>query len=322
MRRFLTSIALAAATMGLATVATAQNYPTDQIHITVPFPAGGTTDILAREIAHQLGSELGSTVIVENRPGASGTVGSSYVVRSDTDGSSLLLTATHHVINPGLYADLPYDTQEDFAPIALVGTVPNALVVHPSLPAETVGELIELAKQDPGGLSFGSTGIGGANHLSGELFKAMAGIDMLHVPYPGAAPAMTDLLGGHILIMFDSLPTVLSHAREGNLRVLGVTTSERVASLPDVPTIDEAGVEGYEAIAWFGLYAPAGIVDEAREPLVAAMEKILASEEIHTAFERLSVFPGDLVGDSFEAFVTSEIEKWSNVIEQAEVTID
>lgn len=323
MKRFALSIAAAAfAALGCTSGAIAQSYPVKQVRIVVPFPAGGTTDILARDLGHQLSAKLGATVYVDNRPGASGTIGSDHVAKSAPDGGTLMVTATHHVINPSLYKKLPYDTQRDFTSVALVANVPNALVVNPSLPAKTVGELIALAKKEPGKLSFGSAGIGGANHLSGELFKAMAGIEMEHIPYKGAAPAMNDLLGGHIPIMFDSLPTVLPHARDGRLRVLGVTSAERVSSLPDVPTIDEAGVKGFEATAWFGLYAPANLKPETRSALERAVAEVLASPEIRTAFAKIGAEPGKLIGPDFDKYVQAEIKKWHAVVERAQIKLD
>jgi len=267
-------------------------FPLANIKIVVPFPAGGTTDILARFVAQYLGDKLGVTTIVENRAGASGTIGSEMVAKSPNDGSVLLLTATHHVINPSLYTKLPYDTQKDFSPIAVVASAPNALVVNKDFPAKTVADLIAMAKKEPGKLSFGSAGIGGANHLSGELFKQMAGVDIVHVPYKGAAPAMNDLIGGHIPIMFDTLPTVLPAAAAGNIRVLAVTSKERAASLPNAPTLDESGVKGFEATAWFGLYMPAANNNVAYTRLVAAMKEILAAPETRQKFATQGVEPG------------------------------
>lgn len=301
-----------------AAPALAQGLPS-AIKIIVPFPPGGTTDILARHVAQALGEKVGSTVVVENRPGASGTIGSELVARSAPDGGTLLVTATHHVINPSLFKKLPYDTAKEFTPVALVGSVPNALVVHPSVPAKTVAELITLAKKEPGKLSFGSAGVGGANHLSGELFKYMAGVDIVHVPYKGAAPAMNDLLGGHIPMMFDSLPTVLPAASDGKLRVLAVTSRTRAASLPDVPTLDEAGVKGFEATAWFGLYMPAAGSSPAAAKLEAALREILASPDIKAKFDALGVEPGKLAGKEFAAFVAAEMAKWSDVVQRAHV---
>jgi tripartite-type tricarboxylate transporter receptor subunit TctC len=301
--------------------AAAETFPVSIVHIVVPFPPGGTTDILARYVAQGLSEKLGVAAIVDNRAGASGTLGSEFVAKSAADGGTLLLTATHHVINPSLYRRLPYDTRRDFAPVALVGSVPNALVVHPSVPAKSVAELIAMAKQQPGKLSFGSAGVGGANHLAGELFKWMAGIDIVHIPYKGAAPAMNDLLGGHIPMMFDSLPTVLAAAADGRLRVLAVTSRTRAESLPDVPTIDESGVKGFEAIAWFGLYMPADSQSPAQAKLEAAMGEILASEAIWGKFQALGVAPGTLKGSAFREFVGAEMSKWAEVVARAKVEL-
>lgn len=297
----------------------AQDFPPSQIKIVVPFPAGGTTDILARFVAQNLGEKLGTTVIVENRAGASGTIGSDAVAKSPPDGSVLLVTATHHVINASLYKKLPYDTQKDFSPVAVIATAPNALVVNKDFPAKSVADLITMAKKEPGKLSFGSSGIGGANHLSGELFKQMAGVDIVHIPYKGAAPAMNDLLGGHIPIMFDTLPTVLPAASAGNIRVLAVTSKDRAKSLPNAPTLDESGVKGFEATAWFGMYMPAANGNPAYAKIVAAMKEILASPAIAEKFGTQGVEPGKLTGAEFSAFVDTEIKKWGGVVKTANV---
>ncbi|SNT50312.1 Tripartite-type tricarboxylate transporter, receptor component TctC [Tardiphaga sp. OK246] len=317
----LTRLALSclAMTFVMLSGALAQNFPVSQIKIIVPFPAGGTTDILARFVAQYLGEKLGVTTIVENRPGASGTIGSEVVVKSPADGSVLLVTATHHVINPSLRKSLPYETQKDFSPIALIATAPNALVVTRDFPAKSVAELIELAKKQPGKLSFGSAGVGGANHLSGELFKQMAGINIEHIPYKGAAPAMNDLIGGHIPIMFDTLPTVLPAAEAGNIRVLAVTSLTRAASLPNAPTLDEAGIKGFEATAWFGMYMPQANGSPAYTKLVAAMKEILAAPATREKFATQGVEPGKLTGAEFTAFVDSEIKKWGAVVKTANV---
>lgn len=304
--------------------AAAQSFPPQTIRIIVPFPAGGTTDILGRHLAQALTEKFKTSVVVENRAGASGTIGSDLVAKSVPDGSAILVTATHHVINLSLYRKLPYDTQKDFAPIALVAGAPNALVVHPSVPAKTVEELIALARKEPGKLSYGSAGVGGANHLAGELFKIMADVDIVHVPYKGAAPAMNDLLGGHIPMMFDTLPTVLPTAASGQLRVLGVTSLKRARSLPDVPTLDEAGVKGFDATAWFGMYMPSakGTPDAgAQAKMEIAMREILASEKIRGEFEKLGLDTGTLFGSEFRAFVDAEVSKWGSVIERGKITI-
>jgi tripartite-type tricarboxylate transporter receptor subunit TctC len=317
----LAAIVLAGLLIGLSGLgsAGAEDFPVKSIRIIVPFPAGGTTDILARVVAQYLGDKLNVSTIVENRAGASGTIGSELVARSPADGGVLLLTATHHVINPSLFRKLPYDTEKDFSPIAVVATAPNALFVNKDFPARNVAELIAMAKKEPGKLSFGSTGIGGANHLSGEMFKQMAGVDIVHIPYKGAAPAMNDLLGGHIPIMFDTLTTVLPEAAAGNIRVLAVTSLKRAASLPDVPTLDEAGVKGFESIAWFGLYMPAASGNPAYTKLVAAMKEILASPAIREKFATQGVDPGTLSGAEFVSFVDAEIKKWGAVVKTANV---
>lgn len=314
-------IALAALAMTCAAVpmAGAQQFPGNQIKIIVPFPAGGTTDILARFVGQYLGDKLGVTAIVENRPGASGTIGSEMVAKSPADGSVVMITATHHVINPSLRKSLPYDTQKDFSPIAVVATAPNALCVSKDFAATSVADLIAMAKQQPGKLSFGSSGIGGANHLSGELFKQMAGVSIEHIPYKGAAPAMNDLIGGHIPIMFDTLPTVLPAAQAGTIRVLAVTGRSRAASLPDVPTLDEAGVTGFEATSWFGMYMPQANGNPAYTRLVAAMQAILSSPATRDKFATQGVEPGTLTGGDFSRFVGSEIEKWGKVVKAANV---
>jgi tripartite-type tricarboxylate transporter receptor subunit TctC len=301
-----------------ATPAAAEALP-NPIKIVVPFPAGGTTDILARFVAKYLGDKLGVQTVVENRAGASGTLGSELVAKSPPDGSVVLITATHHVINPSLYRKLPYDTQKDFTPIAVVASAPNALVVHKDFPAKTVAELIAMAKETPGKLSFGSAGIGGANHLSGELFKQLAGVDIVHIPYKGAAPAMNDLIGGHIPIMFDTLPTVIPAAQGGLIRVLAVTSLTRAPTLPNVPTLDESGVKGFEATAWFGMYMPQANGNEVSKKLVAAMAEILAAPETAEKFASQGVTPGKLTGESFGKFVDSEIAKWNGVVRAANV---
>ena len=301
-----------------ATVAVAQDLPTS-MRIIVPFPAGGTTDILARYVAQELNAKYGITAIVDNRAGASGVVGSEVVARSPADGAVLLLTATHHVINPALFSKLPYDTRTDFSPIAVIATAPNALVVSKDFPAKNVAELIELAKKDPGKLSFGSSGTGGANHLSGELFRQMAGIDIVHVPYKGAAPAMNDLVAGHIPIMFDTLPTVIPNAKAGKLRVLAVTSKERAPSLPDVPTLDEAGVKGFEATAWFGLYMPKATDPAVYERLLTAITRILEDPALAEKFSSQGVVAGKMSGDAFRKFVDAEIDKWGAVVKAAKI---
>jgi tripartite-type tricarboxylate transporter receptor subunit TctC len=302
--------------------AQAPDFPSQTVRIVVPFPPGGTTDILARQLGAELQTRWGKPVIVENRAGASGTIFSEQLARMPADGHTLMLTATHHVINPGLYRNLKYDTRTDFTPIAQVAAVPNVLVVNPSLPARSVPELIAYAKANPGKLNFGSSGNGGANHLAGELFRSMAGIEMVHIPYKGAAPALNDLLGGQIPMMFDSVPGVIQHVQSGRLRALGVTSLKRSPALPDVPTIDEAGLKGFEATAWFGLYAPGRMAPQLRDRLSADVLEVLRSPAIRSQFEKQGAEPGTLTQPQFAAFVDAELAKWAKVIADAKVTIE
>jgi tripartite-type tricarboxylate transporter receptor subunit TctC len=318
---------VAAAALGLAAVAApfavpAQDFPTQTVKIVVPFPPGGTTDILARQLATELQQKWGKPVVVENRAGASGTIFSEQLARMPADGYTLMLTATHHVINPGLYKNLKYDTRTDFTPMALVAAVPNVLVTHSSFPAKSVQELIAYAKANPGKVNFGSSGSGGANHLSGELFKAMAGVDMVHVPYKGAAPALNDLLGGQIPIMFDSVPGVIQHIKEGKLRALAVTSLKRSPALPDVPTIDEAGIKGFEATAWFGLYAPGKMQPQLRDKVAGDVLQVLQTPKIRALFAQQGADAGAMTQPQFASFVDTELNKWSKVITDAKVKID
>lgn len=305
--------------LGAAGTAFGQAYPSKAVRIIVPFPPGGTTDILAREVAVQASARWGQPVVVENKAGASGTIGSEQVKGSAPDGYTLLLTATHHVINPSLRKSLPYDTTRDFTSVALIATVPNVLVVNPGFPAQTVADLVRMAKEKPGSISFASTGIGGANHLSGELFKVMAGVDMVHVPYKGAAPAMNDLIAGHVPVMFDGLTGVVPQLNAGRLRALGVTTLHRVAAMPQVPTIDESGVKGFEVTSWFGLYGPANIPASVTAKLSADIVAILATAEIKERFAKHGADPGTLRQPEFTRFVETEIAKWGRVVEQARI---
>lgn len=302
--------------------AQAQTFPTQPVKIVVPFPPGGTTDILARLLGAELSQQWGQPVIVDNRAGASGTIFSEQLTRMPPDGYTLMLTATHHVINPGLYKQLRYNTRTDFTPIAEVASVPNVLVVNPKFPVHSVSELIAYAKAHPGEVNFGSSGTGGANHLSGELFKSMAGINMMHIPYKGAAPALNDLLGGQILVMFDSVPGVLQHIKAGKLRALAVTSLKRSPALPNVPTIDESGLKGFDSTAWFGLYAPGGMKPELTAKLSSDVLKALQSERIRRAFEEQGAEPGSMTQPQFAAFVDSEMQKWSKVITEAHVKIE
>jgi tripartite-type tricarboxylate transporter receptor subunit TctC len=288
----------------------------------VPFPPGGTTDILARVLANELTKKWGQSVVVDNKPGASGTIFSEQLTNMPADGYTLMVTATHHVINPSLYKNLKYNTRTDFTPISLVAGVPNVLVVNPAFPVNNVQELITYAKANPGKVMFGSSGTGGANHLSGELFKSMAKIDMVHVPYKGAAPALNDLLGNQISVMFDSIPGVLSHIKAGKLRALGVTSLTRSSALPNVPTISESGLKGFEALAWFGMYAPPQMSPELLKKISGDVLATLQSPQVKNQFSEQGADAGNMSQAEYAKYVDAEITKWAKVISDANIKID
>ncbi|ADP19936.1 MULTISPECIES: Bug family tripartite tricarboxylate transporter substrate binding protein [Achromobacter] len=305
--------------------ARAQAFPDRPVRLVVPFPPGGTTDILARMLGNALGTEWKQPVVIENKPGASGTIFSEQLARAPADGYTLMVTATHHVINPALYKNLRYDSKKDFTPVAQVAAVPNVLVINPDFAARnhinSVADLIAYAKANPGKVNFGSAGTGGANHLSGELFKSMTGVSMVHIPYKGAAPALNDLLGGQIPIMFDSVPGVLQHIKAGKLRALAVTSLTRSAALPDVPTLDEAGVKGFEATAWFGLYAPGNMDPKLLAKLSGDVLAALRSPSIQGQFAQQGAMPGTMTQPEYARFVNAEMDKWAKVINDAQITI-
>jgi tripartite-type tricarboxylate transporter receptor subunit TctC len=314
-----------ATTLLAATAASAfaADYPTKPIRLVVPFAAAGTTDFLARAIAQKLGHNLGTTVIVDNRPGAGGNIGSDIVAKSDPDGYTLLLgTVGTHAINASLYKKMPYDTVKDFAPITLVASVPNIVVVNPSVPVKSIKELLALAKSKPGQLSFASSGNGSSIHLSGELFKSMAGVDMLHVPYKGSGPAVADLVGGQVNLMFDNMPSSLPHVKSGRLRAIAVTSAKRSPAAPDLPTIAESGVPGYEAVAWFGVLAPAGTPPAIVKKLNAEIIKVLKSPDVAERLSSQGAEPVSNTPEQFSAYIKSEMAKWAKVIKASGAQVD
>jgi len=293
------------------------------ITIVVPFAAGGTTDILARIVGLHLGTELGQQVIVDNRAGAGGNIGGQLVARSPADGYTLLMgTVGTHAINQSLYKKMPFDPIKDFAPISRVANVPNLLVANPQQPFKTVPELIAYAKANPGKVNFGSSGNGSSIHLSGELFKSLAKVDMVHVPYKGSAPAVTDLLGNQIAIMFDNLPSSIQYVRAGKLRPIAVTTAKRSPELPDVPTIAEAGLPGYEATSWFGLLAPAKTPADIVNRIDAALVKVLANPEVKKKLSEQGAEPYAETPEQFAAFIKAETAKWGKVVKESGASLD
>ncbi|MGI4777505.1 MAG: Bug family tripartite tricarboxylate transporter substrate binding protein [Janthinobacterium lividum] len=325
-RAVLTAAVASACAIGLfgSPAAFAQDaWPTRAITVIVPFPAGGTTDIVARFAAQALSQELGQPVIVDNRPGAGGNIGAQAVARANPDGYTLVMgTVGTHAINPSLYRKMPYDHIKDFAPISRVAAVPNILVANPAQPYKTVKELIAYGKANPDKLTFASSGSGTSIHLAGELFKSMTGVTMQHIPYKGSAPALTDLMAGQTNIMFDNLPSAIQFIKAGKLRAIAVTTSKRAPQFPDLPTIAEAGVPGFEASSWFGLLAPAAtppaIVKRIDDALIKAMKTTDLSKKIaEQGGEPIGETP-----DKFAAFIQAETAKWAKVVKESGASVD
>ena len=315
----------AASALGLLALtplaAQAQAFPTKAITIIVPFSAGGTTDILARVLGQFMSKDLGQPVIIDNRAGAGGNIGTQLVARAAPDGHTILMgTVGTHAINQSLYPKLAFDPIKDFAPLTRVALVPNLLVANPAQPFKTVKELIAHAKANPGKVTFGSSGSGTSIHLSGELFQQMAGVDIQHVAYKGSAPAVNDLLGNHIAIMFDNMPSAISHVKAGKLRPLAVTTPQRSPALPDVPTIAEAGVPGYEATSWFGLLAPAGTPAPVVAKLNTAILKALADPDVKKKLLEQGAEPAGETPAQFATFIASETVKWGKIVKQSGAT--
>ncbi len=301
----------------LVTETNAQHYPSHTVRIIVPISAGGTTDVLARTLAQGFVEAWGQQVIVDNRPGAGGLIGSELVARAPPDGYTLLMAYTSHVTNPSLWTRIPYDTERDFAPIAMVATVPSVLVVHPSLPVRSVRELITFAKRRPHELDYASSGIGTSAHLAAALFAQRAGLFMTHVPYRGGAPAIFELVGGQVSIMFGSLSTAFPHLYSKRVRALAVTSKQRAAAAPQIPTMQETGLTDYEALAWFAMFAPAQtpgrVVNRISTEISAMLNRHVIRERFTSQGADLAPSPPGELGDR----VRAEIVKWSGVIKTA-----
>src|SRR5215471_19268111 len=293
-------------------------YPNRTIKMIVPYPPGGTTDLLGRLVADQIKTGLGATVIVENKPGAATTLGAEQVARSEPDGYTLLMaTSTTLAINKTLYKKLPYDPVNDFAPIALVAGVPFALIVNPEIPAKTLSEFIAYAKSNPG-LAYGSAGNGSPQHLAAEMLRSAAGIDIRHVPYRGSVPAMLDVIAGHIPFMIVDLQPALQQIKEGKVRVLGVTTPRRVAAAPDIPTIAEGGLPGYELVAWQGVVAPAGTPRAIVDTLAGQIAKLLSEPATRERFTAIAIEPLPIsTPDSFADYIKTEVDRWATIVKNS-----
>ena len=323
-KRFLLCSAAALYLAASATAAQAQaNYPSKPVRVIVPYPAGGTTDIIARIAANQLTERLKQPFIVENRAGASGAIGSQAVAQSAPDGYTLLMgTASSHGINSALQKSLPYDAVKDFAPVTIVANTPNIIIANPNVPVKNLGDLIKLAKAEPGKINFGSTSPGGSPHMSAELVKMMASIDMTHVPYKGAAPMLTDLIGGQVQIGFDNLPSSIGFVKSGKVRALAVTTAKRWPGAPDIPTVAESGVPGYEVSGWFGLLAPAGTPKDILHKLQAAIADAVRSPAVSKQLQDLGAEPVANTPEVFAQEIKDDVEKWITVVKNTGVKLE
>ena len=306
--------ALAALALALPLAALAQSWPARTVRIVVPFAAGGPADIYARAIAEKLSQSLGQSFVVEDKPGGGSIVGTDTVAKSAPDGYTLLMMSNTHTVNESLIPDKPFVLLRDFVPVAPVNYSDLLMVVHPSVPAATVAEFVALAKASPGKLNYASSGPGTPYHMAGELFKAMAGVDVVHVPYKGSSGARTDILGGQVQMMFDAITTMAPHVRSGKLKALGSTGRARSSVLPEVPTVGEAGVAGYEAVIWLGVLAPAGTPKAIVERLNAEITRITSAPEMREAWAKQGATAMAMTTEEFGRYLREDIEKWARVV--------
>jgi len=306
----------------VATSAFAQGYPSKPAKVIVPYPPGGPTDIVARVVSQKLSDQMGQQFIVENRPGAGGNIGAEAVAKGPADGYTLLVATTAHAINPSLFKSLGYNLTKDFAPVSQLTSGPLVIVAHPSLPAKNVQELIALGKAKPGTLNYASSGNGQSTHLSAELFATMSGIKMNHIPYKGSAPALTDVMGGQASLMFDTMLSAMPHVKNGKLKAIAVTSAARSPAAPDVPTVAESGLPGYEAIAWNGLLVPAGTPTDVVAKLNAELKKALDAPEVKDRFSAQGFGAAWNTREAFAKFIQSELDKWAKVDKVSGATLD
>jgi tripartite-type tricarboxylate transporter receptor subunit TctC len=321
MNRF-TRAVLAAFALGVPMLAHGQTYPSKVVRIVVPYPPGGTVDAVARVIAARLAENLGQQFIVENRPGASGTIGSAVVAKSPPDGYTLLVQASTFVATPLLMSNLPYDIDKDFTPITNLGAVPLLVTSSPRIPARNLSELISAIKAEPKKYVFGTSAVGSASHLAQEAIKHQAKLDFMIVPYKGTAPALTDVMGGHISAMVDALPSTMPHVKSGKLRPLAVTSARRIASLPDVPTVAESGLEGFEMVSWYGLWGPAKIPPELASKIQQEVAKALQSQQVMKSLGEHGFMVAGSTPDQFRAYIRQESNKYAEFIKAANIKLE
>lgn len=321
---FITWFFAASITINLiAGSAAAQTYPSKPVRMMVPFPAGGGSDTMGRIVGTRLSERLGQQIVVENRPGAAGSIGADIVARAPADGYTILLGSTSELVQyPNVNPKIPYDPVRDFAPISLVGTIPLVLVVHPSLPVKNVKGLVALAKARPGEINFGSAGQGATTHLAVELFILLTGVKMTHVPYKGSPQAVADLVSGDVQLGIPTMPAALPFIKSGRVKVLAVSSAKRASNLPDIPSLDEAGVKGYDATLWTGMLAPAGTPKEIINRLHAEIAKVLALKEVNDALDKQGAEAQGSTPEQFAAYIKSELAKWAKVVKEAGIRID
>ncbi len=301
---------------------TTNTYPNQAIRMVVPYPPGGPTDITARVVAAEMSKTIGQSVVIDNRPGASGMIGSEMVTKATPDGYTLLANASIHVINPSVYPDMRFDAIKDFTPITQLAQVPLVLVVPANSPIKSVKDLVEYAKANPGKVNFGSAGSASAQHLAGESFKIAAGIQMQHIPYKGSAPALTDLAGGQLQLMFDSMPSATPMINSGKLRAIAVTTTVRAKARPDLPTIAESGFPGFDISTWYAYWAPKGTPADIIEKLAASAAQALKNPEVIAKYEAMGAEPVGSTPAQFAAYVESEAKKWNDIVKKSGAKLD
>jgi len=317
-------LAVGAAALGVVMAAAvdvaAQSFPTRPVRMVLGYPPGGGIDVLSRILAPRLSEQWGQQVVIDNRPGASGNIGADIVARATPDGYTLLMMTLSHAVGASLYKNLPFHPADSYSGVSLVGATTLVLLAHPASPAKTLKEMLAMARARPGQLSFGSSGIGGSPHLAGELLKLQTGINLVHVPYKGSGLAFSDLIGGHIPLLMSALPGAIPHIKSGKVRALGVTSSDRAKAVPDVPTIAEGGVPGYDVKHWFGALAPAGTDRKVLDRIYASLVTVMAMPDVIASIEKAGTDPVTRKPAEFDAYLRSEVARWAKVIKQANVT--